>query len=78
MNKSSRKKIILGEPLIPHKSALNLYSKVIRDNFPNEGSYARKFEKRISKLLKVKYVLTCTSGTIAIFLALRLSKAETS
>ena len=71
MKKSSRKKIILGEPLIPHKSALNLYSKVIRENFPNEGSYARKFEKRISKLLKVKYVLTCTSGTIAIFLALK-------
>ena len=71
MKKNSRKKIILGEPLIPHKSALNLYSKVIRENFPNEGSYARKFEKRISKLLKVKYVLTCTSGTIAIFLALK-------
>ena len=27
--------------------------------------------KKISKLLKVKYVLTCTSGTIAIFLALK-------
>ena len=39
------KKIILGEPLISHKSALNLYSKVINDNFPNEGSFARKFEK---------------------------------
>ena len=71
MKKKSQKKIILGEPLIPHKSALNLYSKVISDNFPNEGSYTRKFEKRISKLLKVKYVLTCTSGTIAIFLALK-------
>jgi len=71
MKKKFQKKIILGEPLIPHKSALNLYSKVISDNFPNEGIYARKFEKRISKLLKVKYVLTCTSGTIAIFLALK-------
>ena len=57
MKKKSQKKIILGEPLIPHKSALNLYSKVIRENFPNEGSYARKFEKRISKLLDRKSVV---------------------
>jgi perosamine synthetase len=71
MKKSFQKKIILGEPLIPLKSAVNLYSKVINNNFPNEGSYTKLFEKKISKLLKVKYVVTCTSGTIAIFLALK-------
>ena len=71
MKKEYKKKIILGEPLIPYKSAINLYSKVISDNFPNEGSYTKLFEKKISKLLKVRYVVTCTSGTIAIFLALK-------
>ncbi len=71
MKKNLKNKIILGEPLIHHRKALNLYSKVLSDNFPNEGIYTKKFEKRISKLLKVKYVITCTSGTIAIFLGLK-------
>ena len=71
MEKNYKKKIILSEPLIPNKQAINLYSKVIKDNFPNEGYYTRLFEKKISKLLKVKYVVSCTSGTIAIFLGLK-------
>ena len=43
--KKFQKKIILGEPLISHKSALNLYSKVINDNFPNEGSLPENLKK---------------------------------
>ena len=71
MKKDYKKKIIFSEPLIPNKQAINLYSRAIKDNFPNEGYYTRLFEKKISKLLKVKYVISCTSGTIAIFLGLK-------
>ena len=71
MKKNYKKKIIFSEPLIPNKQAINLYSRAIKDNFPNEGYYTRLFEKEISKLLKVKYVISCTSGTIAIFLGLK-------
>ena len=71
MKKDYKKRIIFSEPLIPNKQAINLYSRAIKDNFPNEGYYTRLFEKKISKLLKVKYVISCTSGTIAIFLGLK-------
>jgi perosamine synthetase len=71
MNQKSKKKIILAEPSIPRSKTLNYLKKVIKDNFPNEGKYTRIFEKKLSKLLNVKYVVTCTSGTISIFLALK-------
>ena len=71
MRKEYKNNIILAEPLIPNKQAVSLFSKVIKNNFPNEGYYTKLFEKRISQLLKVKYVVSCTSGTIAIFLALK-------
>ena len=38
---------------------------------PNEGYLTKKFEIRISNLIKVKHVVATTSGTIAIFLALK-------
>ena len=65
------KKIVLAEPLINNSESIKILRKVIKSNFINEGKLARLFEKKISKLLKVKYVSCVTSGTIAIFSALK-------
>ncbi len=64
-------KILLAEPSIETKKAVGLIGKVLNENFPNEGKYTEIFEKKISNLLNVKYAVTATSGTIAIFLALK-------
>ncbi len=53
------------------KNKGNLLKKVLSSNFVNEGKYTRKFESEISKLLNAKFCTLTTSGTIAIFLALR-------
>jgi len=45
--------------------------KVIKINFPNQGIFTKKFEKKISKILKVKYTVAVPSGTVALFMALR-------
>ena len=45
MKKKFQKKIILGEPLIPHKSALNLYSKVISDNDTKQSAGGYYWQK---------------------------------
>ena len=66
-----RNKILLAEPVIKSKDTILLMKKVLSANFPNEGKFARSFESKISKLLKVKYVTVTTSGTISIFLALK-------
>jgi perosamine synthetase len=66
-----KNKILLAGPTINSKETLSLTKKVLHDNFPNEGKLAKLFESKISKLLKVKYVITATSGTVSIFLALK-------
>jgi len=45
--------------------------KVIESNYPNQGVFTKKFEKKISKILNVKYVVAVPSGTVAIYLALK-------
>ena len=65
------KKIILAQPLINIKDSSKIINSVLKSNFINEGSQTREFEKKICKLLKVKYAVTTTSGTVAIFLALK-------
>lgn len=44
---------------------------LLSSNFVNEGIYSHKLEKKISKLLNVSFCSLTTSGTIAIFIALR-------
>ena len=44
---------------------------VLKNNYLNEGGFTRIFEDEIKKRLKVKYVVTTTSCTIAMFLALK-------
>lgn len=68
-----RNKFVLGEPKINSNNANNLLNKVIKSNFFNENKYTRSLERKFSHLLKVKYAVATTSGTISIFLALKAS-----
>jgi perosamine synthetase len=45
--------------------------KVFDSNYPNEGELATLFEQKICKLLGCKHAVAVTSGTAAIFLALK-------
>ncbi len=66
-----KKKIVLAEPLFDNKKSIKLLKEVIESNFVSEGELTKVFEKKISKLLHIKYVSCVTSGTIAIFIALK-------
>ena len=67
------KKIILAEPLIKVKETSRIIKKALNSNFPNEGEQTKQFERKICNFLKVKYAIATTSGTAAIFLALKAS-----
>ena len=64
------KKITWWEPLLD-SSDLKAVSYVIKQNYPNQGSVTKRLEKKLSILLKVKHCICVTSGTMAIFLALK-------
>ena len=49
---------------------IKFVSKALKKDLITTGNYVKKFEKNISKFLKVKYVITCNSGTSALHLAL--------
>tara|TARA_B110000008_G_C16977592_1_gene566636 strand:- start:1721 stop:2824 length:1104 start_codon:yes stop_codon:yes gene_type:complete len=65
------KKIILSNPVINLNTSKKTLNNVLKSNFINEGKQTREFEKKICKLLKVKYAVATTSGTTALFVALR-------
>jgi len=44
---------------------------VLNSNYINEGEVAAKFEEELKEILGVKYAIVTTSGTTAIFLALK-------
>ena len=73
-----RSKILTNfiSPLINTNQSMILLKNVLSKEIPNEGILTREFEKKISKHLKVKYVTATTSGTIAIFLALKALKIK--
>jgi perosamine synthetase len=52
-------------------SELSRITEVLSSNFLNEGSVTQEFENQLAKVLKVKHVVTATSGTGAIFMALK-------
>ena len=64
-------KIVLAKPVINTPKTINLLKKVLESSFVNEGTQARELEKKIAKILKVKYCLSTTSGTTTLFLALK-------
>jgi dTDP-4-amino-4,6-dideoxygalactose transaminase len=49
---------------------IKFVSKALRQDLITTGNYVKKFENKISKFLKVKYVTSCNSGTSALHLAL--------
>lgn len=63
--------ISFSKPLIDTKSSLKNLKIVINKKFPNEGDFTKKFENKSKKILNSKYALATTSGTIAIYLALK-------
>jgi len=48
---------------------IRLVSKALKEDLITTGNYVKKFENKISKFLKVKYVASCNSGTAALHLA---------
>ena len=70
------KNINYGRQFIDNKD-INEVKKSLKLNLITTGSYVKKFEKFNSKKLKVKYAVSCTSGTAALhlaFLAIDLKK----
>ena len=70
MSKITKKKINFWSPVIGNEEIKKINS-TLKINWPNEGNFTFDFEKKIKNLLKVKYAICTTSGTISIFLALK-------
>jgi len=54
-------------------------SKALEQDFITTGNYVKKFEKKVSRFLKVKYALSCINGTAALhlaFMAINLKKND--
>ena len=49
---------------------ISFVSEALKKDLITTGHYVKKFENKISKFLKVKYTLSCNSGTSALHLAL--------
>ena len=49
---------------------IKFVSKALKQDLITTGSNVKKFENKISKFLKVKYAVSCSSGTSALHLAL--------
>ncbi len=66
-----KKKIYPTNPIINTKVTLNLIKECLDNSFPNESVLTKKLENIFKKILRVRYVILTTSGTSAIYLALR-------
>lgn len=49
-------------------------TKVLQSNYINEGEKTKELEEKLKKYLGVKYVIMTTSGTAALFLAIKADK----
>ena len=65
------KKFYPTDPIINTTDTLRLIKICLDKNFPNENVLTKKLENILKKLLKVRHVILTTSGTSAIYLALR-------
>ena len=70
---NKNKKIPWWEPQIGSPLERELIEQVLVDNYANEGKLTARFETEIAALLGAKYAVATTSGTSAIFLALKAS-----
>ena len=66
-----KKKIYPTNPIINTRDTLKLIKICLNKNFPNESVLTKNLENILRRLLKVRYVVLTTSGTSAIYLALR-------
>jgi dTDP-4-amino-4,6-dideoxygalactose transaminase len=66
----SYKKIFYGRQFIDKKDIASV-SKTLKENLLTGGKYVEKFEKKIQKLFKSKYTISCSNGTAALFLAFK-------
>lgn len=64
-------KIILSKPIINIPETNKILKYVLKSSFVNEGQQTQRFENKICKFLNVKFAVTTTSGTTALFLALK-------
>lgn len=64
------KKIRWWVPQIGSREGVYL-KKVLASSFPNEGELSTRFEKRIAGLMGARHAVAVTSGTAAMFLALK-------
>jgi len=63
------KSVFYGRHYVDKKD-IKLVSKALTKNLITTGEYVKKFEKSLKNYLKSKYILSCSSGTAAIHLAL--------
>lgn len=65
------KKIPWWQPQIGSSLERELIERVLAEHYANEGKLTVEFEKEFAKLVGAKYAIATTSGTVAIFLALK-------
>ena len=65
--------IPLSVPCIKGKELIYLKECVKTEYVSSVGKYVRLFEKEICKFTRSKYAISCTSGTAALHLALRVA-----
>ena len=73
------KNIPYGSQFIDNED-ISLVSKSLKKNLITTGEYVKNFEKKTSKFLKSKYLISCSSGTSALhlsFYAAGLKKNDT-
>lgn len=66
-----KKKIYFANPIIDTKDTLKFIKICLKKNFPNENILTKNLKNILKKLLKVRYVVLTTSGTSALYLALK-------
>ena len=64
------RKVIWWQPEVG-TSELDRVKEVLASNYLNDGAVTEEFESRLQQLLRVKHVVAVTSGTTALFLALK-------
>ena len=62
--------ISYGGQFIDNKD-INLVSHALKEKIISSGNLVSKFENKISKFLKAKYIVSCNSGTSAFYLSLK-------
>ena len=53
------------------KNDINIISNAIKEKIISSGNFVNKFENKIKKFLKPKYVVSCNSGTSALYLSFK-------